>query len=204
MGDVLAPATSVALTGKGLYDFFSDEKLRNTGVGGFFESLGGTGMGILDTLTFGTTKLLTNATGISIPGIDTDDVASARAIFHKSGRDPDNSRSPISLDNKQLIQDILMYPNNYPEEIVEQAQGVDIEELKLGGLVTQGGLAQVDTGEVYLGSNSLKVLKDMLDSLQKQNEYLKKQNENFALYVNKKQDIYFDTTKVGTSFSLNS
>jgi hypothetical protein len=32
----------------------------------------------------------------------------------------------------------------------------------------------------------------------------KKQNENFALYVNKKQDIYFDTTKVGTSFSLNS
>jgi hypothetical protein len=141
---------------------------------------------------------------VSIPGMDTDDVASARAIFHKSKRDPDDSRFPMSLDNKQLIQDILMYPNSYPEGIAEQAQGVDIEELKLGGLVTQGGLAQVDAGEVYLGSNSLKVLKDMLDSLQKQNEYLKKQNENFALYANKKQDIYFDTTKVGTSFSLNS
>jgi hypothetical protein len=129
--------------------------------------------------------------------MDTDDVASARAIFHKSGRDPDNSRSPMSLDNKQLIQDILANPDAYPEGIVEQAKGVNIEELKLGGLVTKSGLAQVDAGEVYLGGNSLGVLKNMLDALQEQNNHLK------AL-LNKNQNIYLDSTKVGTAFSLNT
>jgi hypothetical protein len=196
-GKVIAPVTSIAQTGKGLFDFFSDEKLRNTGVGGFFESLGGTGMGILDSMTFGLTKLATNAAGISIPGMDTDDVASARAIFHESGRDPDDSRSPMSLDNKQLIQDILANPSAYPEGIVEQAQGVNIEELKLGGLVTKSGIAKVDAGEVYLGGNSLGVLKSMLDALQEQNNHLK------AL-LSKNQNIYLDSTKVGTAFSLNT
>jgi hypothetical protein len=193
----IAGPAAIAQTGKGLYDFFADKKLRDTGIGGFMESLGGTGAGILDSLTFGLSKSLFNATGVSIPGMDTDDVASARAIFHKSGRDPDNSRSPMSLDNKQLIQDILANPDAYPEGIVEQAKGVNIEELKLGGLVTKSGLAQVDAGEVYLGGNSLGVLKNMLDALQEQNNHLK------AL-LNKNQNIYLDSTKVGTAFSLNT
>jgi len=134
-----APITSLAMTGKGLYDSATDEKLRKTGGGGFFEQLGGTGMHILDTMTFGATKFLSNKAGISIPGMDTDDVAAARAIFHKSGRDPDNSRTPMSLDNKQLIQDILANSSDYPEGIVEQAQNVNIEEIEDGRLNPNGG-----------------------------------------------------------------
>ena len=134
-----APATALAMTGKGLYDSLADEKLRDTGAGGFFEQLGGTGMHILDTATFGATKWIGNKTGISIPGMDTDDVAAARAIFHKSGRDPDNSRTPMSVDNKQLIQDILSNPSAYPEGIVEQAQNVNVEEIEDGSLNPNGG-----------------------------------------------------------------
>jgi len=137
MAGRLAGAAAVAQTGKGLYDFFSEDKLRATGVGGFFENLGGTGMQILDTLTFGGTKAIGNATGISIPGMDTDDVASARSIYHASGRDPDNSRFPMSTDNKQLINDILNNPGAYPEGIVQQAKGVNITELAMGGMVTR-------------------------------------------------------------------
>jgi hypothetical protein len=134
-----APATALAMTGKGLYDSLADERLRDTGVGGFFEQLGGTGMHILDTATFGATKWLGNKAGISIPGMDTDDVAAARAIFHQSGRDPDNSRTPMGLDNKQLIQDILANPSAYPEGIVEQAQNVNVEEIEDGRLNPNGG-----------------------------------------------------------------
>jgi transposase len=36
-----------------------------------------------------------------------------------------------------------------------------------GGLITKGGMAQVDTGEVYLGKNSSEVFKDMYVSLNK-------------------------------------
>lgn len=134
-----APATALAMTGKGLYDSLADKRLRDTGVGGFFEQLGGTGMHILDTATFGATKWLGNKAGISIPGMDTDDVAAARAIFHQSGRDPDNSRTPMGLDNKQLIQDILANPSAYPEGIVEQAQNVNVEEIEDGRLNPNGG-----------------------------------------------------------------
>jgi len=71
------------------------------------------------------------------------------------------------------------------------------EGLATGGVVTSTGLAKVDKGEVYLGGNSLGVLKNMLDALQEQNNHLK------AL-LNKNQNIYLDSTKVGTAFSLNT
>ena len=71
------------------------------------------------------------------------------------------------------------------------------EGLATGGVVTSTGLAKVDRGEVYLGGNSLGVLKNMLDALQEQNNHLK------AL-LNKNQNIYLDSTKVGTTFSLNT
>jgi hypothetical protein len=90
-------------------------------------------------MTFGATKFIGNKTGISIPGMDTDDVAAARSIFHDSGRDPDNSRTPMGLDNKQLIQDILANPSAYPEGIVEQAQNVNVEEIEDGHLNPNGG-----------------------------------------------------------------
>jgi hypothetical protein len=188
-GKVLAGATSVLQTGKGLYDFFSDERNRATGVGGFFENLGGTGMHILDTGTFGLTKLAGNATGISIPGIDTDDVASARAIFHASGRDPDDSRFPIGTDNKQLVNDILNNPSAYPEGIVEQAQGVDISKLAIGGIVRRPTNALIgESGpEAVIPLSQLYAKFDELIAAYKMGA-----------------NVYLDSTKVGQSLAMAS
>lgn len=188
-GKVIAPLTSVAMTGKGLFDFFSDEKLRDTGVGGFFESLGGTGMNLLDTLTFGGTKLITNATGISIPGMETDDVASARAIFHDSGRDPDDSRFPISTDNKQLIEDILKNPSAYPEGIVTQAQGVNITELAVGGMVTRPTRALI--GEA--GPEAVVPLDKFYAKL-----------DELIMAVKSGGNVYLDGTRVGTAMNVST
>jgi len=41
-----------------------------------------------------------------------------------------------------------------------------------GGLVTQTGMAKVDSGEVYLGANSLQILKDLVTETRQQNQYL--------------------------------
>jgi hypothetical protein len=188
-GKVIAPATSVAMTLGGLYDFFSEDKLRDTGVGGFFESLGGTGMHLLDTLTFGGTKLITNATGISIPGMETDDVASARAIFHDSGRDPDDSRFPISTDNKQLIEDILKNPSAYPEGIVQQAQGVNITELAVGGMVTRPTRALI--GEA--GPEAVVPLDKFYAKL-----------DELIMAVKSGGNVYLDGTKVGTAMNVST
>lgn len=55
------------------------------------------------------------------------------------------------------------------------------EKLAAGGLVTQGGLAKVDTGEVYLGANSLQIIKEMADALIAQNKYLEAMaSKNYA------------------------
>jgi len=186
-GKALAAVTSVAQTGKGIYDFASDERNRTTGVGGFFENLGGTGMHILDTGTFGLTKAIGNAAGWSIPGMDTDDVASARAIFHSSGRDPDDSRYPISMDNKQLINDILNNPSAYPEGIVEQAQSVDISKLAIGGIVRRPTNALVgESGpEAVIPLNQLYAKFDELI-------------EAYKMGAN----VYLDSTKVGQSLAM--
>lgn len=185
----LAGITSVGMTGKGLYDFFSDEKNRSTGIGGFFENLGGTGAQILDKATFGLTKSAFNAAGISIPGMETDDVASARAIFHASGRDPDDSRFPISTDNKQLISDILKNPGAYPEGIVQQAQGVNITELAMGGMVTRPTNALI--GEA--GPEAVVPL----------NKFYAKFDELIGA-VGKGGNVYLDSNKVGTAMNVST
>jgi len=187
-GKALAGITSIGMTGKGIYDFFADSKNRSTGFGGFLENLGGTGMHILDTLTFGGTKLITNATGVSIPGMDTDDVASARAIYHASGRDPDDSRFPISTDNKQMINDILTNPGAYPEGIVEQAQNVNISELALGGIVSKPTNALI--GEA--GPEAVIPL----------NQLYAKFDELIAAYK-AGANVYMDSQKVGEVMGMN-
>ena len=45
-------------------------------------------------------------------------------------------------------------------------------KLAEGGIVTSTGLAKVDKGEVYLGANSITVLRDMLNALQEQNRIM--------------------------------
>jgi len=187
-GKILGAGTSLAMTGKGIYDFFADSKLMKTGFGGFLESMGGTGMHILDTLTFGATKALGNYAGWSIPGMDTDDVASARAIFHDSGRDPDDSRFPISTDNKQLIQDIIAHPGSYPEGIVQQAQGVDLTKLAIGGIVNKPTRALV--GEA--GPEAVIPL----------TELYKKFDQLIEAY-RMGSTVYLDSSKVGQTLAMS-
>ena len=192
-GKLAAPAVALAQTGKGLFDFFGDKRNRATGVGGFLENLGGTGMNILDTATFGLTKLATNGTGISIPGMDTDDVASARAIFHASGRDPDDSRYPISTDNKQLINDILNNPAAYPEGIVDQAKEVDIKKLAVGGIVTKPTNALV--GEA--GAEAVIPLDKLMAEFREMRAIL-------TQMANREGTVYLDGTKVGTAMAMST
>jgi len=192
-GKLAAPAVALAQTGKGLFDFFGDKRNRATGVGGFLENLGGTGMHILDTGTFGLTKLATNAAGISIPGMDTDDVSSARAIFHASGRDPDDSRFPISTDNKQLINDILNNPAAYPEGIVDQAKEVDIKKLAIGGIVTKPTNALV--GEA--GAEAVIPLDKLMAEFREMRAIL-------TQIANKEGAVYLDGTKVGTAMAMST
>jgi len=192
-GKLATPAVALAQTGKGLFDFFGDKRNRATGVGGFLENLGGTGMNILDNLTFGGTKFIGNKTGISIPGMDTDDVASARAIFHASGRDPDNSRFPISMDNKQLINDILNNSPAYPEGIVSQAKEVDIKELAIGGIVTKPTNALV--GEA--GAEAVIPLDRLMSEFREMRAIL-------TQIANREGTVYLDGTKVGTAMAMST
>lgn len=74
-------------------------------------------------------------------------------------------------------------------------------ELATGGLVTQGGLAKVDTGEVYLGANSLQVLKDLVTETRQQNQYLRQiASKDTALIVDGKQLASTVANGVATSY----
>jgi len=166
-GGKIAPWLNVAMVAKDIFDFGSDKNARATGAGGFTEMLGGSGMSLLEVIPG--IKWAENAMGVSIPGMGTDDVALARSIFHNSGRDPDDSRFPIGVDNQQMIDDIKANPQGYPESIVNAAAGVDFskkndfEWMAGGGVVTRGGFAQVDTGEMYLGANSLQLIQKLVE-----------------------------------------
>ena len=150
----IAALTSAVMSAKGIFDFASSDKMRATGGGGFAESMGGTGMKILDTLTFGLTKKLTEMANITIPGMSSDDIADARAIYHASGRDPDNSRFPMAVDNQQLIQDILTNSSAYPEHIIEAAGKVDMGALKQQAIESQP-VAMAEGGIVPTATNAL-------------------------------------------------
>jgi hypothetical protein len=107
---------------KDQFDFFGDEKTRSTGASGWLESLGGSGMSLLDGLggEWNPIKWATNASGLSIKNMQTDNVANARAIYRKN-----HPSAPTSIPNSALIKDIKTNPENYNSEIVEDAQDVE-------------------------------------------------------------------------------
>jgi hypothetical protein len=175
---------------KDQFDFFADSKTRGTGVGGWLESLGGSGMSLIDWIPG--INQLTEATGLGIDNMETDNLANARAIYRKLH--PDSS---TIIPNKELIADIRANPQSYTEDIVSDQEDVEIEKLNVGGLVTRGGLAKVDTGEMYLGANSITVLKSMLDAMKEQNKYL-------MGILNKEGHVYLDSTKVGTALTVGT
>jgi hypothetical protein len=69
------------------------------------------------------------------------------------------------------------------------------QSLDEGGLVTQGGIAKVDTGEVYLGKSSIVTLREMLSELKKQTQYIQQQGNI---------QINMDGAAVAASVSKNS
>jgi len=69
------------------------------------------------------------------------------------------------------------------------------QSLDEGGLVTQGGIAKVDTGEVYLGKSSIETLREMLSELKKQTQYIQQQGNI---------QINMDGAAVAASVSKNS
>jgi hypothetical protein len=104
---------------KDQFDFFSSKSMRKTGVGGWFESLGGSGMSLLDGLggEYNPIKWATNWSGLSIKNMQTDNVANARAVYRS--RYPS---APTVIPNSVLIKDIKKNPSAYPDDVVEDAE----------------------------------------------------------------------------------
>jgi len=122
---VLAPLEVL----KDQFDFFSDEKTRATGGAGWLESLGGSGMSLLDGLggEYNPLKMLNNKMGLSIGNMQTDNVSNARAIYRNN-----NPSAPTSISNMDLIKDIRKNPHLYNSEIVEDASDVTAQDVQDG------------------------------------------------------------------------
>ena len=118
---VLAPLEVL----KDQFDFFSDEKTRATGGAGWLESLGGSGMSLLDWIP-GVNQLV-EATGLSINNMETDNIANARAIYRSN-----HPNAPTILPNATLINDIRKNPDKYNSEIVEDAEDVTAQDVQDG------------------------------------------------------------------------
>jgi hypothetical protein len=72
----------------------------------------------------------------------------------------------------------------------------DEPKLAYGGLVTQGGMARVDTGEVYLGTNSLQIIKEMANALVAQNAHL-------AAIAAKDSNFYLNSIKLNDALGTS-
>lgn len=118
LAKVLAPLEVL----KDQFDFFSSESMRKTGAGGWLESLGGSGMSLLDGLggEWNPIKWATNASGLSIENMQTDNVANARAVYRSKYKN-----APTVIPNKALINDIKKHPDTYPDDVVEDVQDVE-------------------------------------------------------------------------------
>jgi hypothetical protein len=77
---------------------------------------------------------------------------------------PIQTMSNSTMENMQRVQNQLAAEAITDWEESHPGQGAP-PKLATGGIVQQTGLAMVDRGEVYLGANSITVLKDMLTAL---------------------------------------
>lgn len=118
---VLAGITAVLATLKDIFDFTSDEKTRKTGVKGFAESLGGSGMSLIDWIPG--INQLSEASGLGVDNMGTDNLANARAIYRTN-----YPNAPTVIPNKDLFSDIRSNPNSYTSDIVDDASDVTIND----------------------------------------------------------------------------
>jgi hypothetical protein len=118
---VLAPLEVL----KDQFDFFSSKSMRKTGGAGWLESLGGSGMSLIDWIPG--INQLTEATGIGVNNMETDNLANARAVYRSK-----YPSAPTILPNKVLFKDIRKNPNDYPDNVVEDAEDVTAEDLEDG------------------------------------------------------------------------
>jgi hypothetical protein len=104
---------------KDQFDFFSSSSMRKTGAGGWLESLGGSGMSLLDGLggEYNPIKWATNWSGLSIKNMQTDNVANARAVYRSRYKN-----APTVIPNSVLVRDIKKHPDAYPDDVVEDAE----------------------------------------------------------------------------------
>jgi hypothetical protein len=120
-GEFAAPLGAL----KDQFDFFSDEKTRGTGAAGWLESLGGSGMSLIDWIPG--INQLTEATGIGVNNMETDNLANARAIYRKN-----HPKASTVIPNATLFKDIRKNPKNYTSAIVEDAQDVTVQDVQDG------------------------------------------------------------------------
>jgi hypothetical protein len=118
---VLAPLEVL----KDQFDFFSSKSMRKTGGAGWLESLGGAGMSLIDWIPG--VNQLTEATGIGVNNMNTDNLANARAVYRSK-----YPSAPTILPNKVLFKDIRKNPKDYPDGVVEDAEDVTAEDLEDG------------------------------------------------------------------------
>jgi hypothetical protein len=126
-GGLLAAAGTAAGIGavlgtvKDQFDFFSDKKTTSTGAGGWLESLGGSGMSLIDWIPG--INQLTEYAGLGIDNMGTDNLANARAIYRKN-----HPNAPTILPNKDLINDIRKNPQLYTDDIVSDVADVKLDD----------------------------------------------------------------------------
>ncbi len=110
---------------KDQFDFFSSESMRKTGGSGWLESLGGSGMSLIDWIPG--INQLTEAIGIGVNNMGTDNLANARAVYRNK-----YPSAPTILPNKILFNDIRKNPQDYPDNVIEDAEDVTAEDLEDG------------------------------------------------------------------------
>ena len=112
-----------------------------------------------------------------------------RALYRKASTENSDIEEQKNA-RKELIRIGEKKPEDYPG-------------LAIGGLVTKGGMAQVDSGEVYLGKNSLQIIKEMADALAAQNQIAEKQNTHLAAIAARDPNFYLNSIKLNDALGTS-
>jgi hypothetical protein len=145
LGRTAGGAASILGAAKDQFDFFSSSSARGSGFGGWLESLGGSGMSLIDWIP-GLNQAV-EGIGLSIDNMGTDNVALARAVYRSLNPD-----APTVIPNKDLINHIRKNPDKYPDSVVNDVKDVTIND----GIIRfnpRDKFMKVDDGTMIAGTN---------------------------------------------------